>query len=44
MFFIKILGVLAILATLCIGGLVTLQVLEFQHYKAPPSLWPVTAQ
>lgn len=40
MFFIKVLGFLAILATLCFGGQITLQVLEMQGYKAPPSLWP----
>lgn len=43
MFFTKIAGVLAILATLCLGGLVTLQVLEYQHYQSPPSVWPVKA-
>lgn len=41
MFFIKLLGILAVLATLCFGGQVTLQVLEMQGYKAPPTVWPV---
>ena len=44
MFFTKIAAVLAILAALCLGGLVTMQVLEYQYYQAPPSLWPVTGR
>jgi len=40
---VKLLTVLSILATLCFLGLVTLQVLEFNEYRKPPSVWPVAA-
>jgi len=33
-------GILVVLATLCFGGQITLQVLELQGYEAPPSVWP----
>lgn len=40
MFSTKAMGVLAILATLAVGALLTLQVLEWNHYRAEPSVWP----
>jgi hypothetical protein len=39
-FFIRLLGILAVLATLCFGAQITLQVLEMKGYEAPPSVWP----
>ncbi len=35
-------AILSIFATLCVAAIVTLQVLEHMHYKAPPSVWPAT--
>ena len=32
----------AILATACVAGLLALQYLEFDFYRAAPSVWPVT--
>ncbi len=40
MSFTKIAAVLATLVVLCLGTVVTFQVLELQSYKAPPSVWP----
>jgi len=39
-FFIRLMGILVVLATLCFGGQITLQVLELKSYEAPPSVWP----
>lgn len=33
-------GVLALLAVLCVVGVIVLQVLEINFYAAPTSLWP----
>lgn len=38
----SLMAFLSILATLCVAAIVTLQVLEHLHYKAPPSVWPST--
>ncbi len=37
---IRIVSVLAILAAVCLAVLVGLQIVERQHYRAPPSVWP----
>ena len=36
----KLLSILALVALVCIIGLVTVQVLELMHYTAPVSVWP----
>lgn len=41
MFFIKLMGALAVIATLCLGAVLALQIIEMQDYKAPPSVWPI---
>lgn len=33
-------GVLALLAVLCVVGVIVLQVMEINFYAAPASLWP----
>ena len=40
----KIATILAIIATLCFGTLLTLQILEWNYYRAEPSLWPPVAK
>ena len=35
-----LLGVLTLVATLAVIGLIVLQVLEYLHYGASPSVWP----
>ncbi len=35
-----LLGVLALLSVLCVLGLIALQVMEWMHYGADPSIWP----
>lgn len=40
MLFTKILGVLALIATVCFVALVAMQVLELNFYSAAPSVWP----
>jgi hypothetical protein len=36
---VKVLSAIALLSTLCFIALVTIQVMEYQHYEAPPSVW-----
>lgn len=40
----KIAAILAMVATLCFGVLLTLQIIEWNHYRAEPSLWPSAAK
>ena len=40
MFSSKILGILAIVATVCFLVLVGLQTVELMHYSGDPSIWP----
>jgi hypothetical protein len=35
-----LLGVLALLAAICFLALIALQVMEWMHYGADPSIWP----
>jgi hypothetical protein len=36
----KIASILAILTLLVFGGVIALQVMEWQFFAAPPSVWP----
>ena len=40
MFSTKGMAILTILATFCFAALVVLQIMEFMHYRAEPSVWP----
>lgn len=44
MFSSKVMTILAIVATLCFAAVVALQVLEFTHYSAEPSVWPAVVR
>ena len=35
----KVLSAIALVSTLCFIALVTLQVMEYQYYSAPPTVW-----
>lgn len=35
-----LLGVLVLVSALCFLALVAMQVMEFLHYRADPSVWP----
>ena len=39
---VTLFGWLTILAAICFIAVITLQVIEFMGYSAPPSVWPAT--
>ena len=41
MFSFKVLSWITLIGILCVTALVTLQVMEFLHFRAIPSVWPL---